>query len=359
MTNLTDFFSGGGGKIPINAYAPLLTGPGLRTTTDDGSIWLKTGVVYTSDGSGSATDADTYPDAHRTTIKTGVSVTRTGSPSVPSGFFTQWWKNEILFITQANPCHKFSMDKALVQDTSFSPSLTTGGWAPAFYDGTKQYSMQARTGYKVGANDWTMGQSIFEVTGDWPNYTSVGSAITSSDNHLNSFQDWDGHHGWVVSGDKLLVATEDGLYFWNNWKTTISSTSTMIVSGNSFVLQTNNDTYWTGKYTGGGPTTAYERYFSDNSLTGESLYFNQTAYTGIDLGAPWFPVSTAADAWYVMASHGANMLLDEYAPVVGEQTAYYSRGFTDNVASTVNGVASVGLPRVVSKPIYVKIGNKT
>lgn len=347
----------GGGSIPINTYA-CLNDAGLRITTDDGSIWLRTGVVYTSDGSGSATDADTYPDAYRAVVKTDVSVTRLGG-AYPSGFFTQWWKNEILYITQSNPCRKFSMDKALVHDTSFSPSLQTGGWAPAFYDGTKQYSMQATASTKVGANDWTLGQSIFEVTGDWPNYTAVGSAITSSDNHLNVSQDWDGHHGWVVSGDKLVVAMEDGLYFWDNWKTTISSTSTKIVTGNSFVLQTNNDTYWTGKNTGGNPTTAYERSFFDNSLTGASIRFAPTAYAGVDLGAPCFPYNTAADAWYVLTSVGTNIDLNEYVPAVGEQTAYYSRGFTDNVASTVNSVASVGLPRVVSKPIYVKIGNTT
>lgn len=346
---------GGGGKIPINTYA-VLNETADSVTTDDGSVWLKTGVTYTSDGTGSATDADTYPDAYRVTQNTNTSITRPGG-AYPAGCYTQWWKNDILYITQSSTCRKFSMDLDLVNDTSFSYTMAAGDWAPAFYDGTTQYSMQARTGYRIGSNDWTSGQSIFEVTGDWPNYTSVGSAITSSDNHLAGTQDWDGHHGWVVSGDKLLVATEDGLYFWDNWKTTVSSTATQIVSGNSWVMQTNLNTYWTGKY-GFNPNTVEERRFSDNSLTGRSQTFNPASgYAGIDYGSPYFPVNTAGTAWYNITVSGTTLTLDTYEPIVGDPTAYTSRGFTDGAASTVNSVASVGLPRVLSKPVYVKIGN--
>lgn len=350
---------GGGGKVPTNTYAVLNGQVDDRVTTDDGSIWLKTGVIYTSDGSGSVTDADTYPDASRSPSLTDTTVTRP-SGGYNFGYYTQWWKNEVLFLSSYTAARKFNTDSTLSEDTSFNPgTLATGGWAPAFYVGTKQYSIQARVNYKVGSNDWTLGQGIFEVTGDWPNYTAVGSAISTSDNHLAATQDWDGHHGWAANDDRLVVATEDGVYDWNNWKTTVSSTSTRTVSGESWVVQQDSDFYWHGSRSYGGDRIAYQRRLSDNGLTGKTFtYF--PGYVGTDIGAQVISLDQTGNNWYVATTTGTtDNVLTKYSEAIGSPNAKYSRGITDNVASTVNGVASVGLPRVVQNQLYVKIGNTT
>jgi hypothetical protein len=355
-----DALGGGGGKVPTDTYAVLNGQVDDHVTTDDGSIWLKTGVVYTSDGSGSVTDADIYPDASRTPSLTDTTVTRS-SGELPCGYYTQWWKNEVLFLSSTTAARKFNTDSTLSEDTSFNAGvMAAGGWAPAFYVGTKQYSIQARAGFKVGQNDWTFGQGIFEVTGDWPNYTAVGSAInTNLDNHLASTQDWDGLHGWAANDNRLVIATEDGIYNWSNWKTSASSTSTRTVPGNGWLVQQDSDYYWHGSRIVGSEQTAQQRRLSDNSLTGKTLKYI-TANISTDIGAPLISLDQTGNNWYAVTTAGTtNNVLTKYSDTVGSQYAKYSRGFTDNVASTVNGVASVGLPRVVQNQLYVKIGNTT
>lgn len=351
---------GGGGKVPTDTYAVLNGQADDHVTTDDGSVWLRTGVVYTSDGSGSVTDADTYPDASRFPYITDTTVTRPSGDN-NCGYYTQWWKNEVLFLSSITASRKFSMDSTLSEDTSFNPGpLAAGGWAPAFYVGTKQYSMQAQPTVRVGSNDWTLNRGIFEVTGDWPNYTAVGSAINTSNNHLAGTQDWDGHHGWAANDDRLVVATEDGVYDWKNWKTSPSSTSTITENGSSWIVQQDSDYYWHGVRAAAGERIAYQRRLSDNSLTGVTFKYIFGNGLGIDVGAPVILLDQTGHNWYVATTPGiTDNILTKYSPAIGSQYAKYSRGFTDNVASTVNGIASVGLPRVVQNQLYVKIGNIT
>ena len=66
MANISSFFPAGSSGGTTNSYAALKL-PGYQTiyTAPSGGVWLRTGTVLTEDGTGTATDAATYPDAVR------------------------------------------------------------------------------------------------------------------------------------------------------------------------------------------------------------------------------------------------------------------------------------------------------
>ena len=356
----------GGGGIPVNTYGLFFVDTNeTMITTDDGSIWLRTGNTLSADGTGTATDAGQYPDSSQA-VAAGTN-TNLFQSSVSSAFNTSSQgggltldrlNNEILAVQHATTTvvdvHRFSSASpytSVAQAFNNIGPATNNSSTIVASDGTTLYRLlrgvstgtiadRLRVDSGGGANT-----GVVAATGTYP-YTNgttpiefSGAGFTSRSNNRSTLV-WNGTNFWLGDGTELQQFTAAGVHV------------RTITTAGDYVGASNNTTFWSWDNNAKNGGTIREHNFSDGSLTGVS--FVGPSYTSTVVSSFGSPFAVVGDGAYMAFDFGPTsgflQRWDEYVSVIGNSTALYSRG-----VGNVSGAIQTG----ADYRLYVKIGNET
>ena len=198
-TLLTSDGSGGGGAIPVNSYAVFYGETATMIETDEGSIWLQTGSVLTSDGSGTATDAAIYTDASGGVSLTGTTFTSsTNWFGGGSGIGIQSDFENNMFYTHAD--NSATIYRWVDIDSTGTPQNARGSSNPAQFENQVTSSANVNQTFEIGGNTliYNQGQATsgrgstsrgfsLSTSGSYPQYNTSTAQYTPDSSNIIYF----------------------------------------------------------------------------------------------------------------------------------------------------------------------------
>ena len=355
MSDLTDFFSsGGGGSAAIGQfYLPgsLETYPDIYTA-EDGSVYLKTGVEI---------DNSSYPLAGpvKPAIITANSIPGFNTSNAQAGFMNLPGENKFLAIyTDSYTSFNYNytiIDRANPPTSTFAytsrsaadiiSSVDSRYYTPAVRDQAtgKRYSFSSTADNSNAwyANGMLPTPKVGEVTGSWPNYTAVGTQVSVNfstagilpGGALTSYSAlYEGVYRPTVSGAtssqgfitfrKASVSSQSSYMTFSLEDGTCSyvNPSTQLTSGYPYTNITqldNGDIYLTSRYTSGNYAPALQKINSDTLVyTGGTFYLSGAFWTGDTSKATGFRGSAAfqggsSDTFYSFINKTTSSKIDQ------------------------------------------------
>lgn len=394
---LGDTLLTGAGGAPIGSYATFhvdhadYASNGDVLETDDGGIWIKTGTVLTNDGTGTATDAASYPDAYSDINPTGTitaDATNNGG-GLHSGIISDY-ENGIFYLHQDNSSSTFRY-------IQFTPPSTLGTATQSFPSGNSEGNLIITVGgnqyiwdkdrYTRSSASTSRGFFPYD-SGAYPDATYSGSVAFSPtsavqrnmggkplcaygfENHIIMSM----YSGGVNFDSGYPPGLNDPEMVWTVvWDVTGVTPGTsqnldedqLVGVFNGYALKTSATNFWlvTGpdmdNIDNADPYKATEMNLDGTATGNISSFVSATATTTIPEVAANNSSVTAyprigtidGSTWYLYDNTNDTYPIQNYivaADSVGDGFAKFARGFSsDGTTDTID----------LTRPVYVKIGN--